>query len=60
MEQKSVMPMSIPESVYGCLGLLQSSLGKEMARADIASCLSGWYPTEQMAWVRGQTMTHRA
>jgi hypothetical protein len=30
------MPMSVPVSVCGYLGLLWSSLGKEMARADIA------------------------
>ena len=36
-----VVPMSIPVSVYGYLGLLRSSLGKEMAHAEIAT-LSQW------------------
>jgi hypothetical protein len=30
-----VVPMSAPVSIYGCIGLLWSSLGKEMAHADI-------------------------
>ena len=40
-EDGSVVPMSVPVSVYRYLGLLRSSLGKEMARADIAM-LSLW------------------
>ena len=36
MEGKSVVPMSVPVSIYGYLGLLQSSLGKDMADADVA------------------------
>ena len=41
MEGESVVPMSVPVSFYECLGLLRSSLGKEMARADIVA-LSQW------------------
>ena len=35
--QIAVMPMAVPVSVYGYLGLLWSSLGKETAHADIAA-----------------------
>jgi hypothetical protein len=35
-EVGSVVPISIPVSVYGYLGLLRSSLGEEMAHVDIA------------------------
>ena len=38
-EGKSVMPMSNPVSVYRHLGLLWSSLGEDMADADVASKL---------------------
>jgi hypothetical protein len=37
LTRKSVMPLSVPVSFYGYHGLLWSSLGKEMARADIAT-----------------------
>ena len=37
MEGKTDVPMSIPVTVYWYLGILRSSLGKEMARADIST-----------------------
>jgi hypothetical protein len=37
LDLQDVVPMSVPVSVYGYLGLLRSSLGKEMACADIAT-----------------------
>ena len=36
MEGKTVVPMSVPVSIYGYLGLLRSSLGKDVADADVA------------------------
>jgi len=53
MEGKSVVPMSVPVSIYGYLGLLRSSIGKEMARADIATSSLWMVSTEQMAWGHG-------
>ena len=49
MEGKSVVPMSVPVSVYGYLGLLRSSLGKDMADTDITSSSGIQDGTKQMA-----------
>ena len=44
----SVMPMSAPVSVYGTFGLLQSSLGKDMADAAITTSSGIQDGTKQM------------
>ena len=49
MEEKGVVPMPIPVSIYGYPGLKWSSLGKEMADAGVAFLLKVSSGTIKMA-----------
>ena len=61
MEGKSVVPMSIPVSVYGYLSaILRSSLGKDMADAVVTTSFGIQDGTKQMVLEHGQTVTSRA